>query len=161
MERSLSTSEFSRVFEFSKPRLFVCSLIGLTLPATVFGAIHFAIARSWVDVGVLTAVSLPLAFIDVWTWRRLLGKRPAVVLTADALVDDSSFFPARRVERTEIADVRVTSDGAYGTLVRLDLHESARSKRLWQPAIAASMLEVGAEYLADEIRRWLREGPRF
>jgi hypothetical protein len=160
MERSLSTSDLSRVFEFSKPKLFLRSLIGLMLPVTAFGAIHFALRADWGDAVVLALVSLPLFILDVWAWRRLLGKGPAVVLEADFLIDRSSLFAAGRVARTDIADVRVASQGIFGDLVKLELHQSARAKRLVQPAIGASMLEVGADYVASEIRRWLREEPR-
>src|SRR4051794_5100907 len=108
---------------FSKPRLFIVGVIGLCLPLTLWAAVHFARASNWTDAVILLVASVPLAVIDFWVWRRLLTNRPAVILTGDALIDQSSLFAAGRVERTRIANFRAGATGSWRGVV-IDFHDT-------------------------------------
>ncbi len=147
------------MFSFAKGRLFLTGAIGLLLPVTVAGAVHFALQGGVADATVLAVVSLPLLAIDVWIWRRLLTDKPALVLMPDALEERASFFSSGRVERREIAAVRVGQSG-FWKMVFLDLHPQPLRRRWWTPTIPAFLLGLSAEALAEDIRRWLHSGPR-
>lgn len=147
-------------YPFSKSRLFLIGSIGLMLPVTVWASIHFATVGRWTDAAVLGAVSVPLLVIDVWVWRRLLTSRPAILLTPDVLVERASLFRAGRVERAEIADVRVERQGAW-TMVVLDLHEPKRGIRRGAAMIPAVLVGESADALAQDIRQWLGRGTRY
>jgi hypothetical protein len=134
--------------------------IGLLLPVTVAAAVHFARRGDATDAAVLSALSVPLLVIDIWIWRRMLTKKAGLVLMPEFLVERASLFGAGRVERSEIAGVRVGRSG-WWEMVYLDLHpQSPRRRRGWTPTIPAALLGVSADTLADQIRRWLDNGPR-
>ena len=141
-------------YPFSKSRLFLIGAIGLMLPVTVWGAIHYGIAGHVADSVVLAVVSLPLLLLDIWIWQRLLTSHPALVFLPDALIEQASLFGAGRLERAEIAGVRVGTSG-WWRMVYIDLHRP----RWVTPAIPVALLDMSADALADEIRRWLTSGP--
>ena len=144
-------------YPFDKGRLFMIGAIGLLLPLTAWGAIHYAVAGDAGHAGLLAVVSLPLLLLDIWVWRRLLTDHPALVFLPDALIEQASLFGAGRLQRNEIAGVRVGSSGGW-RMVYLDLHRASR--RLMTPAIPAVLIGMSAESLAEEIERWWRSGPR-
>ena len=144
-------------YAFSKSWLFAIGSIGLLLPLAIWGAVHYAQAGHVADSVVLAIVSLPLLLLDIWVWRRLLTNHPALIFLPDALIEQASLFGAGRLERSEIAGVRVGTAG-YWRLVYLDLHH--RAGRWTTPAIPAVLLGLSADALADEIGRWLKSGPR-
>jgi len=115
--------------------------------------VHYAQAGHVADSVVLAIVSLPLLLLDIWVWRRLLTNHPALIFLPDALIEQASLFGAGRLERSEIAGVRVGTAG-YWRLVYLDLHH--RAGRWTTPAIPAVLLGLSADALADEIGRWLK-----
>ncbi len=143
------------VYPFAKGRLFLIGAIGLVLPLTVWGAVHFAVAGNVGDAVALGIVSVPLLLLDIWIWRRILTSHPALIFLPDALIEQASLFGAGRVERSEIAGVRVGASGGW-RMVYLDLHR----RRRMTPAIPAVLVGMSAESLADEIERWWRTGPR-
>jgi hypothetical protein len=146
------------VFPFAKGPLFMTGAIGLLLPVTIAGAIHFALRGSVADSVVLSVVSVPLLLIDVWIWRRLLTDKPGLILKPDVLEERASLFGAGQVARHEIAGVRVGQSG-FWRMVYLDLPDTSR-RHSWTPAIPAFLLGFSAEALADHIRSWLHSGPR-
>jgi hypothetical protein len=145
-------------YPFSKGRLFVMTAIGLVLPLTVWGSVHYARAGNTADAVILAVGSVPLFLLDLWVWRRLLTNRPALVFLPDALIEQASLFPAGRLARSEIAGVRVAQNG-FWRMVYLDLHQPTR--RRMTPAIPAVLLGFSAESLAEEIRGWLTSGQRY
>jgi hypothetical protein len=145
---------------FSKPRLFLVGLIGLCLPLTLWAAIHFASANNWTDAGILLAVSVPLSVIDFWVWRRLLTDRPAVILTDDALIDQSSFFAAGCIQRARIADFRAGSTGSWRGVV-IDLRDTKGRYGRKSTIILTFPLGRSPDALAYDLSKWLREGTRY
>ena len=142
-------------FPFSRSRLLLVSAIGLTLPLTIWGTVHYAEAGGIGDSVVLGLISPPLLLLDIWAWRRMLTGHPALVLLPDALIEQASLFGAGRLSRADIAGVRSGTSG-FWRMVYLDLH----SPRLLTPAIPAFLLGRSADALAEEIKRWLQAGPR-
>ena len=145
---------------FSKPHLFVVGLIGLCLPVTLWAAVHFATASNWTDAAILLVASVPLAVIDYWVWRRILTNRPAVILTDDALIDQSSFFSAGRIERTRITDVRAGATGSWRGVV-IDLHGKTRRYGKKSTIILTFPLGTSPDALAYDLSKWLRDGTRY
>src|SRR5438067_12504828 len=144
-------------YPFDKGRLFMIGAIGLVLPLTAWGTIHYAIVGKIGESVLLAVASLPLLLLDIWIWRRLLTNHPALVFLPDALIEQASLFGAGRLERTEIAAVRVGASGGW-RMVYIHLHRPSR--RRMTPAIPAVLIGMSAEALANEIERWWRTGPR-
>jgi hypothetical protein len=143
-----------REFPFSKARLFLVGLVGLCLPVTLWGAAHFASRGDWGDAIFLLIVSLPLALFDVWIWRRLLTNRPALILTSDALIDQSSIFAAGRVERTHISGIRVGRAAEWRGVV-VEFHDRTRRYGKQSTTIVTFLLGRSPESLVYELQQWL------
>jgi hypothetical protein len=128
------------------------NVIGLMLPVTIWGAVHFALQGRPVDTVVLAFVSVPLAVLDLWVGRRLLGNRPALVLGDGTLTDNASFFAVGRVGASMISNVRVTLQG-----VTIDFNTAQGRLGRRSTAIPSVLLGISSKSLAQDIERWLVE----
>jgi hypothetical protein len=126
------------------------NVIGLLLPVTVWAAVRFALEGRPVDSAILALVSVPLAMLDFWVGRRLIGNVPALVLGDGVLVDNASFFAVGQVAATEISDVRVALQG-----VTIDFNTAKGRLRRRSTAIPTVLLSASSQSLSNDIELWL------